>query len=62
MILPNTTNTARLKIRPLGSSQIGGGSALIALNACTKKIIEIEHHLDKIFVRFGAFNAPSCLI
>ena len=39
MILPKTKNTVRLKIRPLGSSQIGGGSALIALNSCTKKII-----------------------
>ena len=39
MILPRPRNTARLKIRPLGSSQIGGGSVLISLSTCTKKII-----------------------
>ena len=35
-ILPKPTNTARLKIRPLGSNQFGGGRVLIALNDCTK--------------------------
>ena len=36
MILPRPKNIARLKIRPLGSSQFGGGRVLIALNDCTK--------------------------
>ena len=36
MILPRPKNEARLKIRPLGGSQFGGGGILIALNDCTK--------------------------
>ena len=36
MILSRPKNIARLKIRPLGSSQFGGGRVLIALNDCTK--------------------------
>ena len=49
MILPKTKNTTRLKIRPLGSSQIGGGSALIVLNSCTKKIIGNQAPLGQDF-------------
>ena len=49
MILSKTKNTARLKIGPLGSSQIGGGSALIALNACTKRIIRNQAPLGQDF-------------
>ena len=40
MLRSKTRNTARLKIRPLRSNPIDGGSVLIALNACTETIIE----------------------
>ena len=48
-ILPKSTNTARIKIRPLGSIQFGGGSVLITLNACTKANIGNQAPLGQDF-------------